>query len=160
MLPRSLPWTAARRCHRLFGPASMSPVGVLKGCSQAGSSVFWAFSSTVFVGMETTRSPRGGSARIRTNSSPRFLRWGLPGRERPQRATVTAEVALTASANTTTMTGNESAMVAGGSIWEISAYTSKHHTHHNPYMSLPTESDNRSINNELAGVLSLRGRSV
>ena len=73
-----------------------------------------------FAGMETTRNPMGRSARIRTNSAPRCLRWHLPGRERPQGGSGTAELALIASAKATRMTGNEPADSAGGSIWEMS----------------------------------------
>ena len=39
---------------------------------------------TAFAGMETTRNPRGRSARIRTNSAEGHLRWLLLGCERPQ----------------------------------------------------------------------------
>lgn len=57
---------------------------------------------------------------MRTNSAARRLAWSLPGRERPQKGTMTAESALTESAKAITMARNEPAAIAGGSIWVIS----------------------------------------
>jgi len=57
---------------------------------------------------------------MRTSRASGHLLWSLPGRERTQRGTMTAESTLTESAKATMMTGNELAAVAGASRWEIS----------------------------------------
>jgi len=76
---------------------------------------------TVFAEMETTGVLMEESASTRTNSPAGRVRWVLPGRERPQQGTMTAESVLTAPSNSfIIIVDNLSAVVASGSIWEIS----------------------------------------
>jgi hypothetical protein len=56
--------------------------------------------------MEMTQNPMEKSGRIFTNSADGRHQWPLLGHERHQRATMTAELALMASATSTRMTGN------------------------------------------------------
>jgi alpha-N-arabinofuranosidase len=74
----------------------------------------------VFAGMEMTQNPADKSATNCTSSPDSCSRWLFWGRERLQRATMTAELALTASAQMITMAKDDPGVVPGVSIWEIS----------------------------------------
>ena len=74
----------------------------------------------VFAGMEMTQNPVDKYVTNRTNSPDGCFRWLSLGRERLQRATLTAESALKVSAQSTTMAKIEPEVVSGVSIWEIS----------------------------------------
>ena len=74
---------------------------------------------TVFAGMETSQNPMGRSAQIRGSSTTSHFRWLFWGRERPQRAAITAQSVLNSSECVSTVVDNLPVVVTGKSIWEM-----------------------------------------